>query len=647
MTRTDPPNNMAWGIKSSINDDAGRIDSVAGQDMRPKGRIRRSMTACNTCRKLKTRCDVDPRGHACRRCLSLRLECELPETNDRFQDNVSTWSDASAIPSIEERLVSLERGMGEMIHLMRQMVNHSPTMSSSFTSQARSNSIDGAVSNDSLSSSLYSIKPAQLIRDLQAECFGERDHFSADADTLDVVTQGIIDSKLSVKMIELWVSSHLMKKVTANNTDSFVEYFGHWVSVDHPSSIQRNTLLFNMACLLASRYLPGLPQQTVRDISVHVQHAVAKMLWKPPPLTHDMLQALTLLCLYSTSVQKEGLMDDWLLSGISINHALISFNFLNSPTGDPSPDGILSQMRLWNTLCVTQLHSALANGRSVNIQPQYIDQCPRILENAGATPDDGRIVAEIQLYRIALRLQHSPHRLQFAEPDYEEIERWKMEWAHLLASTEDSSLELNLWFCQLLLHRTATRIQLDSDRLVPEICGNARLVISKFLQTSFSSAPALIDHIYFIVGYAALTLCDYNPSDPLINQVRGFMLHLAPSGDNLSYKIACIVGEVQRRYSEASTVVSENSSPTEVKGVPIFGTHHSRIGMDLSQLMPASQALDSLVEGYDCLQQLMPGFASQPISQPSFEAPDLFQHSAPVIGGAMPVGLVPRALHDW
>lgn len=149
------------------------------------------------------------------------------------------------------------------------------------------------------------------------------------------------------------------------------------------------------------------------------------------------------------------------------------------------------------------------------------------------------------------------------------------------------------------------------------------------------------------MGYAALTLCDYNLSDPLINQVRGFMLHLAPSGDNLSYRIACILGEVQRRYSEASTVVSENSSPTEVKGVPIFGTHHSRAGMDLSQLMPASQSLDSLVEGYECLQQMMPGFASQPISQASYETPDLFQHSAPVIGGAMPVGLVPRALHDW
>jgi len=77
--------------------------------------------------------------------------------------------------------------------------------------------------------------------------------------------------------------------------------------------------------------------------------------------------------------------------------------------------------------------SALANGRTVNIQQQYLDQCPRILEHAGATPEDGRIVAEIQLYRIALNLQHSQHRLQFAELEYEEIERWKMEWAHLLS----------------------------------------------------------------------------------------------------------------------------------------------------------------------------------------------------------------------
>lgn len=73
MTRTEPVNSSAsWETKSiATTDDGHRLDS-GGQDARPRGRIRRSMTACHTCRKLKTRCDLDPRGHACRRCLSLR-----------------------------------------------------------------------------------------------------------------------------------------------------------------------------------------------------------------------------------------------------------------------------------------------------------------------------------------------------------------------------------------------------------------------------------------------------------------------------------------------------------------------------------------------------------------------------------------------
>lgn len=90
-----------------------------------------------------------------------------------------------------------------MIHLMRQMVDRSPSISCSPTSQARSISIDAAASMDNMSTSYYPLKPAQVIRDLQAECFGERDHFS-DADILgDIVTQGIVDSKLSMKLIEL------------------------------------------------------------------------------------------------------------------------------------------------------------------------------------------------------------------------------------------------------------------------------------------------------------------------------------------------------------------------------------------------------------------------------------------------------------
>lgn len=133
----------------------------------------------------------------------IRLECELPETPERYQDNASTWSDANAaIPSIEERLVSLERGMGEMIHLMRQMVNQPPQNAGSPNCPTRNNSIDEAAPNDNGPG--FTLKPVQFIRDLQVECFGERDQFSTEGEILgDIVSQGIVDAKLSLKLIEL------------------------------------------------------------------------------------------------------------------------------------------------------------------------------------------------------------------------------------------------------------------------------------------------------------------------------------------------------------------------------------------------------------------------------------------------------------
>lgn len=164
------------------------------------------------------------------------------------------------------------------------------------------------------------------------------------------------------------------------------------------------------------------------------------------------------------------------------------------------------------------------------------------------------------------------------------------------------------------------------------------------MQTRFSAAPGLIDHVYYILGYSALTLCDYNPSDPLIDQVRAFLLHLAPSSDHLSYRIAFIVGEVQRRYSEAAT--ADQSSPTAQAALKSAMFPRTE-GLDLTQLMPAPSGMEPVVDGYGVFDQMMPGYGHGP-SQASFSGPALFQqHSAPVMGGAMPMGLVARALHDY
>lgn len=79
----------------------------------------------------------------------------------------------------------------------------------------------------------------------------------------------------------------------------------------------------------------------------------------------------------------------------------------------------------------------------------------------------------------------------------------------------------------------------------------------------------------------------------------------------------------------------------------LFGAPHpSRTeNVDLAHLIPDAGVMDTLVDDYGCsLDQLIPNYV-QP--QPAFSAPTLFQHHpAPVTGGAMPVSLVPRAMHD-
>ncbi|KAI9931267.1 hypothetical protein MW887_010929 [Aspergillus wentii] len=514
------------------------------------------------------------------------------------------WSDATAsIPSIEERLASLERSIGEMTRTMRQMMDRSPSMSSASTSQlARSVATDETASYDGSPPSPLVPKPVHMIQELHSEFFGEMDGFGAGANfSSDIVSKGIIDSKLSLKLTQL-----------------FVDQFGSRISIDNLSDLhdmgRTDPFLFSTACLLASRYVPGMPQQAIRAMYLQVRHAASNALWNTPPLAYESLQALTLLCLWSPTIQKGALMDSWLLSGISINHALISFDFLDCvPAGQVSND-MFKKLRLWNSLCLTQLHFAIGNARPFNIQQRYLDHCPRILEHPSATSEDGKVVAEIQLYLITLKIQKTSQRMQYADSEYEEIERWKMEWAHLL--TSESSLQLSLWFCQLLLHRTIMRLHPECDRLIPEIIQISRLIVSKFMQIRFSVALGFIDQTYFIVGYAALTLCDFNVMDPLIDQIQTFLLHLSPNEDHIAYRFSCIIAELRRRHTE------ENDPFRIVKGT-LF-SDPSKMNVDQAEFMPS--LMNTVVDEYEALEQLIPGL----VPSNGFPAPmfDTSMHGA-------------------
>lgn len=226
-----------------------------------------------------------------------------------------------------------------------------------------------------------------------------------------------------------------------------------------------------------------------------------------------------------------------------------------------------------------RLSSAIGNARPFNLQQKYLEYCPRILEHPSATFADRKVVAEIHLYHITLRLQ-SDNQGQFTDGGYEELERWKMNWAHLfsnhpfpntiqsnepnrasLANEQHSTtLQLNLWFCELLLHRTAA-LRTDSKHLTSEALDKSRLILSTFLQVPFSSALSYIDQVYFIVGYAALTLCDFNIADPLVDQIQASLVHLAPNEDHIAYRFSRIIAEFKRRYASLRAPPGAGPSP--------------------------------------------------------------------------------------
>ncbi|PLB54853.1 Zn(II)2Cys6 transcription factor of proteolytic enzymes [Aspergillus steynii IBT 23096] len=614
----------AWEHKTvQIADDGRRLSSSVNDDAaRPKGRIRRSMTACNTCRKLKTRCDLDPRGHACRRCLSLRIECQLPETSERFQDNASMWSDATtAIPSIEERLTSLERSMREMTGMLRQIINQPPSIASMSAPQlTQSTNTEETVSIEGNQFSPFLPKPIRLIQELQSEFFGEPSVLTPSTPFCgNSMEKGFIDSKLSLKLMQL-----------------FVEHFGPWVSINNLSDMQDemqrpDSLLYNTACLLASRYVPGIPTPVVRAMYLQVRHEAVNTLWEKPPLQYESLQALALLCLWPATVQREAPIDSWLLSGNSINQSLITFDFLNYAPSELIMDNkTATQLRLWNIFCLTQLRFAVGNARPFHIQQRYLDHCPRLLEHPSATFEDGKVMAEIQLYLITLKLQGSNPRMRLADVEYEEIERWKMEWAHLFskkpteqntdfprkpgadsltAGEENSTLELSLWYCEILLHRTAMRFQSESDRLTAEVIQASRLIISKFLQLRLSTALSVVDQTYIIVGYAALNLCDFNFLDPLIDQIQMYLLHLAPNEDHIAYRFSCMIAEFKRRCAECTDPCTAMDSSQSS-----FGDAR-KLSMEHIQFMPPppppGALVDGLMEGYGSLDGLIPEIMPQ------------------------------------
>lgn len=192
-------------------------------------------------------------------------------------------------------------------------------------------------------------------------------------------------------------------------------------------------------------------------------------------------------------------------------------------------------------------------------------------------------------------------------------------------------LKLGFWFCQLLLYRTSLRAQPDWEKLVGEVIKSARLIVSTFLQVHPHAAVDFIDHIFVIAAYAALTLCEIDLTDPLIDQIQIQLIHISPNEEHIAYRFACVIHEVKRRstcLTETATQPQTSPPPppppnSVLKSSPQHFIHSTtETSHDASvPVLSSSPLIDAntnnittISDAYSSLQQLLTGFAPVPLA---------------------------------
>jgi hypothetical protein len=211
--------------------------------------------------------------------------------------------------------------------------------------------------------------------------------------------------------------------------------------------------------------------------------------------------------------------------------------------------------------------------------------------------------------------------MRVSDIEYEELERWKVDWAHLLSKSppiplhdtdpnlppdgeENSTIELNLWFCQILLHRTAMKFQFDTERLSLEVIQLSRLIVSKVLQARLSTALGFIDHVYVILGYAALNLCDANTLDPLIEDIQMYLLRLSPNERHITYRYSCMIADFKQRCAESQLA---------------FGDAQARKA-DAEQMQLVHPLVNAMGDGCPPWSQIIPDFVAQSYPDGMFDS---------------------------
>ncbi|EGW34046.1 uncharacterized protein SPAPADRAFT_134248 [Spathaspora passalidarum NRRL Y-27907] len=418
----------------------------------------RILKACDNCRKQKTRCFRSPENpNSCVRCHALNKSCSFETFNfdPYFTDN--------------NKLDLIYNGINEVLGLLK----NTPTMvatpisnSSSINSQQQENEkedsnefVDDSTQFQSPPSSFIT-SPFLIISNSVPESVPSPIHKLLNpskyhSEPNDVISLSILSESDAITLM-----------------DEFRRDFGKWISLPIYIStkdwideirIKSSLLLTTGCCITIGKTTSSLPVELSNKLIQDMNECILKYsFYHRKDGIIEFLQAMVLLSTYSISISSlvldsEANLDSWTLSQIGLSTFISSSTFGHlKATND---DITLTQLRIYNHLCLTHLFYCMISGRMCIIDEIRINQCYGTLSLLNATNFDGRMVAEINMILITYTFIQLNNNVQdLSELDHnlmnvlEETKLWYQQWEYLFSQPTIQFVELNYHFCTILIY---------------------------------------------------------------------------------------------------------------------------------------------------------------------------------------------------
>ncbi|CAN3363588.1 hypothetical protein DICA2_E12596 [Diutina catenulata] len=426
--------------------------------------VTRALVACDSCRKLKTRCHRDPTSSRCLRCNTLDKRCSHEINPGGANGAIS--KEGTKNQSQAHKLESLQASVDKILAVLSQ--NDYPRVESRPRFEA--------------SSELSSPTPVFL-----------RSPFAVAAnwDALGPISMVISGTKVERVFDDVpeLADGEALELISAFCNGQYPR----WASVEETTAEQtlqalRNgsTLLLYTCLVLSMRYLIefGDRKPTYQKVGermlAELRNSLSQTSWRAT--TMGTLQAYTLISIYSisitTTLERLGVsaevLDPWYLSGIGLAGLGTGTSFGLSSFVPPQREDMFSeafdvenhgitQHRVFNHLVLVHLASCILSGRSGMVDiGNVLIKCRGALSLPGVNNFDGRMISEIEVLAIAYKYLQAESSCAFPEDD---MENWQQSWSHLFSLHQLEFVRPTFHFCEVVmrLKQCQSPMELTSD----------------------------------------------------------------------------------------------------------------------------------------------------------------------------------------